>query len=824
MKCTLTFVLFFTAILLHAQPKQENESIAAKTAQMTKLPGLFNLYWESKQGKLWMEIEHFEKDILYYSSLPVGVGSNDLGLDRGQLGSELVVRFQRIGNKVLLIQQNLEYRAITKDSLELKAVEESFAKSVIWGFEVALEEKGRILVDATQFFMRDVHGVAQAMRRSRQGAYQIDISKSAFYLPNTKSFPNNTEVETILTFVGSEPGGYLREVVPTPENVTVRMHHSLVLLPDINASNAYKPRAFDPRAGYFPMSYMDFATPIDQSIRKRFITRHRLEKKNPTEAKSEALKPIIYYLDSGTPEPVRSALLEGARWWNEAFEAAGFINAFRVELLPTDADPMDVRYNVIQWVHRSSRGWSYGASITDPRTGEILKGKVTLGSLRVRQDYLIAEAFLSPYSTSNTISSEMKQMALARLRQLSAHEVGHTLGLAHNYFSSIRNRSSVMDYPHPYITLKDGKIRFDSAYSIGIGEWDKISIRYGYESIPSSKDEKSELKKIITEGIKAGQLFLTDQDARPFSSSHPLAHLWDNGSNPADELKRLLQVREVALRQFSESAIQMGEPLSRLEEPLVPLFLAHRYQVEACAKLIAGESYSFKLRGDDSHELKIVPRKEQLAALESLLLSLEPKALTISESILKLLPPQAFGYNRTREYFPRKTGDSFDPVSAAEVSVNHVFALLLNEERLTRLVQFHARNNENPSLLEVLNLTQKFIWDRELKEGLEAEIGKMIQSNYIIHLGKILSNETVSTQVKAEIRFHLLGLKASISKKNKRNGKFESHQQYALFMIEQSLKGELKTGSQVLPQIPPGQPIGIFDYQEGFGCHLSERN
>ncbi|HEX4544144.1 MAG TPA: DUF5117 domain-containing protein, partial [Candidatus Acidoferrum sp.] len=407
----------------------QTPTITDKTAGMQKLPGYFNLYWDAKLGKLWLEIDKWSTEFLYQSGLPAGIGSNDIGLDRGQLGATRIVRFERIGPKVLLIQENLDYRAVSTDPDERRAVHDSFAESALSGFSVAAEEKDDALVDASEFFLRDAHHVPEALRRAKQGTYHLDGSRCAIYLAQTKNFPLNTEVEATLTFAGEEPGSWVREVTPSPESITVREHHSFVQLPPLG----YKPRAYDPRGSFFGISYMDYATPISEPIRKRFIARHRLEKKDPKTAMSEPVQPIVYYLDRGAPEPIRSALLEGARWWNQAFEAAGYKNAFRVELLPEGADLMDLRYNVIQWVHRATRGWSYGAAVIDPRTGEIIKGHVTLGSLRVRQDYLIAEALLAPYEKGKPVSPKMQQMALARLRQLAAHEVGHTLGLEHNY-------------------------------------------------------------------------------------------------------------------------------------------------------------------------------------------------------------------------------------------------------------------------------------------------------------------------------------------------------------------------------------------------------
>ncbi|MEO6630952.1 MAG: DUF5117 domain-containing protein, partial [Mucilaginibacter sp.] len=537
MKKILLLILLSVNILMVAKA-QKTADIATLTKNLTRYAGYFNFYWDESTGRVLLEVDKLNTEFLYVNSLPAGIGSNDLGLDRGQIGDSRIVKFVKSGPKLLLVQPNYAYRAISNNADERKSVEEAFAQSVLWGFKAEAQEDGKVLIDFTPFLLRDAHHVAD--RLGSQGSYSFDESRSAVYMPNTKAFPDNSEFEATITLAGRGRGSEISSVTPDPNAVTVRMHHSFIKLPDDN----YKIRKFDPRSGFYDVDYMDYATPIDQPIMKRMLSRHRLQKKDPSAAMSEAVKPIVYYVDRGAPEPVRTALMEGAAWWNQAFEAAGYKNAFQVKLLPEDADPMDIRYNIIQWIHRSTRGWSYGASINDPRTGEIIKGQVSLGSLRDRQDFLIAEGLLQPYEDGKPTSDKMLKMAIARLHQLAAHEVGHTLGLQHNFAASTNNRASVMDYPPPAFTLgADGTIDLSSAYTTEIGTWDKRAILYGYQDFPSGTNEDEALKNILNETLKQGHVFITDEDARPASGAHPLAHLWDNGKNAADELTRLMDIR-----------------------------------------------------------------------------------------------------------------------------------------------------------------------------------------------------------------------------------------------------------------------------------------
>ncbi len=795
------FASIFIAFLLlnsfsFAQTKTVN--LTEFTQSFKKFEGYFSFYYDEKTGKIYLAIDKLDRDFLYFNSLSTGVGNG--GPERGQASSTML-RFIKEGNKILLIQPVTSYRADSKNKDEMNAVESNFAKSVIFGFVPIAIEQDKYLIDLTPFIIRDSQGigarVATGGRGGATGAYRVDESRSVVYLPNTKNFPKNTEFEAMITFVGT---------TPEASAITVNMHQSFVELPE----EGFAMRKYDPRSSSYQFRYLDFSAPMSEPIVKRTISRHRLQKKDPNAAMSEAVKPIVFYLSRGVPEPIKTALLEGGNWWNQAFEAAGFKNAFQLKELPEGADPMDIRYNVVNWITRSgtpARAFSFGASYIDPRTGEIIKGVVTLGSDRHRQDYLIAIGLMQPYSDGKKVPKEIEELALRRIRQLSAHEIGHTLGFNHNFAASPKGDASVLDYPFPKFSLKsDGTVDISNPYTTEIGSWDKRSVIWAYSEFKKGADENAELDKIMNETLKQGYEYIPDIGG----NAHPGSNQWETGKDPLAQMENILKVRRKVLDDFSEKAIPAGAPMATIEEVLVPIYLLHRYQVEAVAKAIGGLYFSHAVKNDGQTPTKMVAPAVQWQAFDLLMQTLSPQALALPDGLIAKIPPRPSGYPSSLENFSGNTGPTFDPIAAAEAAANITLSYLLNAERAARLIEYNARDKTQPGLMAVVDKLIEKTWKAPLADGYKGELQSMVNNEVLKYLLQLAANTEAAKNVRGQALLKIEELRTYLSTSIfNASATAKANKWFALSQIEAFKEDPSKFAAPAAVATPPGAPIGM---------------
>jgi hypothetical protein len=793
------------------QPDQQQPatSIAARTAGLDKLDGFIPLYVDSRQGKLYAELPRDGTRALFWTMLATGLGSNPVGLDRGASGDEQVVRFQREGDRILMIFENNAFRTSLDDPAHRRSIEESFPASTVAALPVVALEGGRLLVDLTDVAYRDWNDVAGTLARSNQGSYSVARDRSYIDRSHTAAHPGNTEIDVALTFAaGARPGSIVNRITPDGRAFTLRQHLTLLPLPE-----GYRPRAMDPRVGYFGVTFKDYGQPIQRGLEQRWIARHRLERVNPGDPNSPFREPIVYYVDRGIPEPVRTALLDGVRWWSEAFDRAGLKGAFRAELLPEGADPMDARYNVVQWENRNERGWSVGGSLGDPRTGEILKGMARLDSHRARTDYNIFAALMGADATAADTA-----FVLARVRQVGSHEVGHTLGLAHNYIASINERASVMDYPAPRARLTaSGQIDLASAYAVGPGDYDVWAIRWGYGIFPPGT-ERDSLAAIVAEGLRKGYLYLSDADARPEYASDPRTSLWDDAATPMEFLQRQVAVRRVALDRFGLRNIAVGEPIATLEERLAPLYFFHRFAINGVTKAIGGLEYAYAVRGDNQTESKPVSGARQRAALSALLAELQPSELAIPDTVITLIGPRPSGYSGAvnnsnspvGELFRGRTDPAFDELSAARTLAQMIVDGILQRERAARLVAFATRAPNMLTLVETVDSLVARTWNQRDATPKAAALRRVAQRAVADRLLALAADTSAAPEVRAVAEFEIARLRPDAARRAQ-SGDTMSRAHWAAIAGDFARwidRRELPAPTPAL-LAPPGDPFGM---------------
>ena len=796
------------------------DAIQTKTKGCEKFEGLFNIYQDKKSGKSYLEIDtsHLDQEFIYFSYFENGV--TDAWTVKGRYRGSKIIKISKFYNKIDITVHNTKYYFDKENPLSKGANSNINTPLIISENIIAKNnDKTRFLINADNIFLNES---LQQIRSSYSGAYRGfrlgNLSKSKTRYSKIRNYPENTDVVVNYFYESKYPSKRGSDAITDSRNVSIMLQHSLIRMPD----SGYVTREDDSRIGYFTTQSNNMTT-LDQVNYRDFINRWRLEKKDPTKELSEPIKPIVYWVENTTPYEFRELIKEGVETWNIAFEKAGFKNAIQVKIQPdtADWDAGDLRYNVLRWTSSPNPPWGgYGPSFVNPRTGEILGADIMLEwsyiTNRIVSDELFNEResysvnFLDHdpfycdaayyqqiekslginYIKNMNLSKELeKELVRQSLIRLVIHEVGHTLGLSHNFKGSLlltndelNNKeivntkgisSSIMEYPAINIT-KDPKNQ-GLFFDIKPGPYDIWAIEYGYTDYEDSESESDGLSSILARSTEKELAFANDaMDMRsPGKGSDPDAMIFDLSSTQLEHSLDKIEMVYKILEGLKDKYTNENDTYEELYRSYRTLVYSYYQALNVVSRQIGGVKVDLAHTDQDGEKPFVsVDKETQKRAMDIIAKYGFSNKMLLQPDIFPYLQKQRRGFNV-----------SSDPAIHQRILTyqNRLLDHLLNNKVLTRMTNSALYGNEYELPYYMIDL-RKSIFESDLNSNIST-IRQNLQTAYVNRLLNIMDSKSYDSHSKTSAFYNLNWLKENLDVTTA-NLQSRQHKKYILYLIE----------------------------------------